>query len=118
MTDPELERIRRKKIMELQRKLGESSEEKVEGEEEEKKALEEAQRRAMLRKILTSKARERLARVRLARPQLAQAVENYLLQLAQTGQLREKIDEDQLKRILKQLSDATRKEYRITFKRK
>ncbi|WP_457619828.1 DNA-binding protein [Methanopyrus sp.] len=117
MTDPELERIRRKKIMELQRKLEESREEKVE-EEREKKALEEAQRRAMLRKILTPEARERLARVRLARPQLAQAVENYLLQLAQTGQLKEKIDEGQLKRILKQVSDATRKEYRIRFKRK
>ncbi|WP_456482367.1 DNA-binding protein [Methanopyrus sp.] len=117
MTDPELERIRRKKMMELQRKLEESREKKAE-EERERKALEEAQRRAMLRRILTPEARERLARVRLARPQLAQAVENYLLQLAQTNQLKGKVDEDQLKKILKQVSNATRKEYRIRFKRK
>ncbi len=123
MTDPELERLRRKRMLELQRRAqaqqaqeGRSEEERRK--EEERRALEEAQRRALLRKILTPEARERLARVRLARPQLAQTVENYLIQMAQSGQLNGKVDEDQLKKILKQVSEATRKDFRIRIERK
>ncbi|MHC1580226.1 MAG: DNA-binding protein [Methanopyraceae archaeon] len=88
MTDPELERLRRKRMLELQRRA-------------------QAQQ-----------ARERLARVRLARPQLAQAVENYLIQLAQSGRLNGRVDEDQLKRLLKQVSEATRKDFKIRIERK
>ncbi|WP_456466204.1 DNA-binding protein [Methanopyrus sp.] len=120
MTDPELERLRRKRMLELQRRAQaqQAREGAKERKEEERRALEEAQRRALLRKILTPEARERLARVRLARPQLAQAVENYLIQLAQSGRLNGRVDEDQLKRLLKQVSEATRKDFKIRIERK
>ncbi|MEO2241343.1 MAG: DNA-binding protein [Euryarchaeota archaeon] len=120
MTDPELERLRRKRMLELQRRAQDQAREGrvEERKKEEQRALEEAQRRAILRRILTPEARERLARVRLARPQLAQAVENYLIQLAQSGRLDGRVDEDQLKRLLKQVSKATRRDFKIRIERK
>lgn len=57
-----------------------------------------------LRSILTKEAMERLGRVRLVNPLLTQQIELYLLQLYQTGQLKEKIDDAKLKEILTMLS--------------
>lgn len=57
-----------------------------------------------LRSILTKEAIERLGRVRMVNPLLTQQIELYLLQLYQTGQLKEKIDDAKLKEILAMLS--------------
>jgi programmed cell death protein 5 len=58
-----------------------------------------------IRSILTKEAMERLGRVRMVNPLLTQQIELYLLQLYQTGQLKEKIDDAKLKEILAMLSE-------------
>ena len=58
-----------------------------------------------LRSILTKDAMERLARVRLVNPLLTQQIELYLLQLFQTGQVKERIDDAKLREILTLLSE-------------
>jgi programmed cell death protein 5 len=60
----------------------------------------EAIKKQMLSKILTKDAAERLGRVRLGNPMLASQLELYLIQLYQSGQLRETIDDEKLKQIL------------------
>jgi len=58
-----------------------------------------------LRSVLTKEAMERLGRVRLVNPLLTQQIELYLLQLLQTGQVKEKIDDVKFKQILSMLSE-------------
>ena len=67
-----------------------------------------------LRNILTKKAMERLGRVRMVNPTLAQQIELYLIQLYQTGQAKETIDDSKLKEILVLLSE--KKDYKIKRK--
>ncbi|MEB3825674.1 MAG: DNA-binding protein [Desulfurococcales archaeon] len=106
--DDELAEIRRRRLEELR-------------EQAKKKELEkqlEAQKQALLRKILTEKARERLNNVKLVRPDLATLVENQLIALAQSGRVPLPIDEDVVKSILAELYSRTHREPKIRFKRK
>ena len=60
----------------------------------------EAMKKEIMRKILTKDALERLGRVKLANPLLANQLETYLFQVQQSGQLKETIDDKKLKEIL------------------
>lgn len=107
--DQELEDIRRKKIEELQQ--AQVSEEVQVAQKEQY----DQQRQTVLRKILTPEARERVARLRIARPEFAQAVENQLIMLAKSGQLHTIIDDANLLLILEKLTPEKRD---ITIKRR
>ncbi len=85
--DEDLEMLRKKRMQELQ------TEDKAEQQFEE-------QKHSVLRQILEPEARERLARLRLARPQVAQMVEQQVLMLAQSGRLNSKIDDKTLRQLL------------------
>jgi len=74
----------------------------------------EALKKEVLRKALTKEALERLGRVRIANPLIATQLEIYLLQLYQTGQLKETIDDKRLKQILTVL--APKKKMKIKRK--
>ena len=63
----------------------------------------EEERKDVLKRIMTDEARERLARIRLVKPEFAQQIENQLISLAQSGRLRSKVDDETLKRLLQQL---------------
>ncbi|KNE68427.1 hypothetical protein AMAG_13081 [Allomyces macrogynus ATCC 38327] len=76
------------------------------GEDEEKKAAAEEMRKTMLMSVLDNDARERLARIAIVKPQNARAVEDMVLRMAQTGQLRGKVDEDQLIDLLGNISES------------
>ncbi len=100
--DRELEEIRKRKLAELLAQQAMAQEEQ----EKEKEIKEE--RANILRRYLTSEARERLARVRLVKPELAEAVENQIIYLAQTGRLNRTITDDELKLLLQRLSENRR----------
>ncbi|EJU05763.1 hypothetical protein DACRYDRAFT_20147 [Dacryopinax primogenitus] len=53
-------------------------------------------KRGMLATILDAGARERLARISLVNPTLSKRVEDSLLRMAQSGQIRTKVTEQQL----------------------
>ncbi len=110
--DAELEEIKRRKLLELQRRLIE--------EERRRRALEEAEARkqAFLRRILTPEARQRLANVKLVKPELASLVENQLIALAQSGRLPIPVTDDLLRRILAELDSQTRRETKIRIREK
>ena len=67
---------------------------------EEQAAQQEALRQTILRQILMPDARERLGRLRVARPEYANQIEQQLIMLAQSGRLQQKIDDPTLKQLL------------------
>lgn len=111
-TDEELEQLKRRRMEQM---LVEAEERRRRAEEE---AAREAQRQAILRVILTPEARERLANVKLVKPELARAVEDYLINMYSSGQLGGVVDDDTLRGILATVDSKTRRELRIRVKRK
>jgi len=59
-----------------------------------------AQKDMLLKQLLSSEARLRLNNVKMVKPDLANMVENYLLDLASQGKAPGQITDDQLKQIL------------------
>ncbi|MEM0044187.1 MAG: DNA-binding protein [Sulfolobales archaeon] len=110
--DEELEMLKRRKIEEIYRR-GE-----LERAEKEKRLREEAIKQELLRRILTPEARERLSNIRLVKPELVSALENQLIALAQSGRIKVPISDEDLKEILSQISERTRRDIRITIKEK
>ncbi len=72
-----------------------------------------SQMQMMLMSILEPDARERLNTIKLTKPDFAGAVEQQLVQLAQSGRLKNKITDSQLKELLRQLAPKKR-DYSIT----
>ena len=68
------------------------------------------QRQHILSQILTPDAADRLGRIRLVKESRATDIENRLIMLARTGQIRQKVSEDQLKDILGAVAEQNEKE--------
>ncbi|QSZ30812.1 hypothetical protein DSL72_000370 [Monilinia vaccinii-corymbosi] len=79
---------------------------------------EEAARQSILNQILEPEAADRLGRIRLVKESRAVDVENRLIMLARSGQLRQKITEEQLKDLLSSVSEAQEKEEKIVVTRR
>jgi programmed cell death protein 5 len=94
----DIEAIRKKKLRELQAQ----AQSQEEFQEEQQQEFEEQKKQAM-RAILTDDARERLGRIKAARPELAENLENQLIMLAQQGRLKNKINDEQLRELLSKL---------------
>jgi programmed cell death protein 5 len=107
-SDPELEDIRRKKLQELRGNLA------AEEQRAERQKTLEMQKKALLRQVLTTEARQRLNRIKLVKPQFAEGIELQLIQVAQSGRVRLPISDTQLKTILKNLQSPKRE---IKFRR-
>jgi programmed cell death protein 5 len=65
-------------------------------------------REGILRMALTSEARQRLANVKMVKPELAASIEEYVIQLASSGKLKRAVDDDQLKQMLLGLQEKKR----------
>ena len=109
MEDPELEAIKQRRMAELQQQA------QSQASQQEQAQRMEAQKQGVLRQILTPEARDRLANIRLANPQMAESVEMQLIQLAQSGRLRGVIDDTMLRNILAQIAPQRRE---ITIERR
>jgi len=72
----------------------------------------EMQKQLLLRQILTNEARNRLVRIKMARPDFGEQIELQLIQLAQSGKLEKKITDEDLKNILRSLQQK-KPSYRI-----
>ncbi|XP_040935535.1 DNA-binding protein DDB_G0278111 isoform X1 [Gossypium hirsutum] len=125
MADPELEAIRQRRMQELMARQGVFVDKQGNQQNpEQQKAQEDAKREAderrqmMLSQILSSEARERLARIALVKPEKARGVEDVLLRAAQTGQIVEKVSEERLISLLEQINTQTTKQTKVTIQRR
>jgi programmed cell death protein 5 len=102
MSDDELDQIRKRKLSSLQHRM---SDEQRQSQEE---AQYEAQKQALLNKILAPEARQRLNNLKMVKPEFADQIEMQLIQMAQTGKLPIPLSDAQLKQILIQLQSRKR----------
>ena len=107
--DPELEEIRKRKLMELQQQQEYQEHASRQAE------MVEAQRQQILRGVLTPEARERLGTLKIAYPDIAVQVEDRIIMLAQSGRLNTMIDDATLKEILARVVPSKRE---ISIQRK
>jgi len=99
--DADLDELRERKRRQLEKKAQQEEAEQARQEQA------DMQKKAILRKVLDSDARERLERIRMARPDKADRIEKQLIQLAASGRIQQKITDEQLKEILaKSQSDS------------
>jgi programmed cell death protein 5 len=101
-TDEELERLRRRRMMELQGQVSDEQKQK-----EQEQAIEQ-QKQALLRRILTIEARDRLNRIKMVKPSFIGQLELQLIQIAQSGRISIPIDDSQLRTILARLQPKKR----------
>lgn len=106
MSDDELEEIRRRKLLELQRK-GPAEQRNVQMQQQL-----ELQKQALLRSLLTPEARQRLANLKMIKPEFISQLELQLIQLAQQGKIPIPLTDKQLKQILIQVQ-ARKREIKI-----
>jgi programmed cell death protein 5 len=71
-----------------------------------------AARQRALMVLLEPSARQRLMNVRMVKPELATAVENYLINAASTGRLNRSITDEELKQILLSIQQP-KKDFKI-----
>ena len=102
MSEDELEELRRRKLLALQQKFAEER-----GQAQMEQQL-ELQKQTLLRKILTPEARQRLANLKMVKPEFTEQLELQLIQLAQQGKLPIPLADEQLKQILIQLQSQKR----------
>lgn len=103
--DEELRELRRRKLQEMQRS---AEDQRASEEQQQQQEAEKARKQQILRQILDPEARERLSNVRLVRPDLAENVENQLIQLASMGRINRVITEKEIKDILSRMTETKR----------
>ena len=116
----DLDEIRQKRMAELQAQQAAAQNQAqqqamAQAQQQEAQAQFEAQKKQILGQIMTPEARQRLANLKLTKPELVSNIELQLIQSAQAGSLRGKVTDDQLKVLLRQIAGQKR-EIKITRK--
>jgi programmed cell death protein 5 len=105
-SDEELEALRRRRMAEMQRGTVDDQRRAQAQQQVER------QKQAIIRRILTPEARQRLTNIRMVKPEFADDLEMQLIQLAQSGRLQSQVTDEQLKKTLVQLQ-GQKKEIKI-----
>lgn len=103
--DDRLEKLREQKMQELQDQAEQQQSEEA---QEQARQQQEAQKEALLRQYLTDDARQRLNAIQMSKPDFADQVERQLVALAQSGRIQGKIDEEQMKDLLRELKPESK----------
>ena len=112
--DAELSELRRRRMQQIQEMQGgaEANAQAFAAQEAEGRRR-ESERAEILRRILTPDARERLGRIRLAKPDVAASVEQQLIALAASGRLQRAVDDATLRALLERIAPE-RRDIKIT----
>ncbi len=102
--DPELAALRQRRLREIQEMQARGGVDPAALVQQQADAeRREAERFELLRRVLTPEARERLARIRLAKPDVANSVEQQVISLAVSGRLQRQVDDDTLRALLERI---------------
>lgn len=111
--DPELHELRRRRMQQIQEMQAGANPNLLAQAQQAEIDRREAERGELLRRVMTPEARERLGRIRLAKPEVAQAVEQQVIALAASGRLRAPLDDVTLRALLERIMPE-RREIKIT----
>lgn len=100
--EDELEVLRQRKLQELQLQ----AQQQAIAQEQQKRL--DAEKQSLMRQLLTPEARERLANLRMTRPDVVESVENQLIMLVQSGRITQQIDDYTLRQILRKVMPQKR----------
>jgi len=100
--EDELEVLRNRKLQELQVQ----AQQQAVAQEQQKRI--DAEKQMLMRQLLTPEARERLANLRMTRPDVVESVENQLITLVQAGRITQQIDDYTLRQILRKVMPQKR----------
>ena len=101
MSDDQLDQIRKRKLQSMQQRTNDEQRQTQEQQIE-------AQKNALLAKILAPDARQRLNNLKMVKAEFAEQIEMQLIEMAQTGKLPIPLSDAQLKGILIQLQSRKR----------
>ena len=104
--EDELDVLRQRKLQELQLQ----AQQQAVAQEQQKRI--DAEKQNLMRQLLTPEARERLANLRMTRPDVVESVENQLIMLVQAGRITQQIDDYTLRQILRKVM-PTKREIKI-----
>lgn len=107
--EEELERIKKRKLQELQQQAFQQQIAEQQQKEYETKKYQ------IMRLILTQEARQRLENIRMVKPQFAEQVELQLIQLYQAGRLKgaAPLQDKAFKKLLEQITAGKKKGFKI-----
>ncbi|CAG8974463.1 hypothetical protein HYALB_00004159 [Hymenoscyphus albidus] len=118
MEDDDLAQIRKARLEQLKSQGGGGGGGSSGGGAEDRATQESEARSQILSQILEPEAADRLGRIRLVKESRAQDVENRLIMLARSGQLRSKVTETQLKELLGAVAEKKEEERIVVSRRK
>lgn len=105
MEEDDLAKIRAARLAQLRQQQGKAGSGDNGDDDDQRRKQESDARSSILNQILEPEAADRLGRIRMVKESRATDVENRLIMLARSGQLRAKVTEDQLKDMLSSLSE-------------
>ncbi|EPS36767.1 hypothetical protein H072_9622 [Dactylellina haptotyla CBS 200.50] len=120
MDDDDLQKIRQARLQQLQQEQGGSGGGGGQaGQQEAQRAAEDEARKTVLTQILTPEANDRLGRIALVKADRARDLENRLIMMARSGQIRQRITDNDLKAMLEGASEQGKKEEsKVVFQRR
>ncbi|KAI5696953.1 programmed cell death protein 5 isoform X2 [Diaphorina citri] len=120
MGDSDLEAIRAKRMAQIQSQYqggGGASGEQQKAAQERQEQIKDM-KNSILSQVLDQSARARLNTIMLCKPEKAQQIENMICQMAQTGQIMNKLGENELIGLLEQISNREEKKSSVKFDRR
>ena len=102
MSEEEIEELRRRRLLELRRRLAQEQQ-RIQMQQQI-----EMEKQVILRRILTADARQRLTNLKMVKPEFAAQLELQLIQLAHQGRINTPITDEQLREILIKLQSGRR----------
>ena len=100
--DEELDDLRKRRTLRLQRRLAEEQQRSQMAQQIEQ------QKQALLKQILTEEARRRINNLKMIKPEFVAQLELQLIQLAQAGRIQVPLTDEQLKELLSKLQSTKR----------
>ncbi|GIY63839.1 programmed cell death protein 5 [Caerostris extrusa] len=103
MDDEELQALRAKRLQELQAQRGHGGQPN-EAAAAEQKAKEEEFKNTILTQVLSKEARSRLSTISIAKPENGKMLENMIINMARTGQIRSQLADNEFVHLLEEVN--------------
>jgi len=111
MDDDDLQKIRQARLQELQQGGGQSS-------GDNKQQQEDEARKTIISQILAPEAVDRLGRIAMVKESRARDLENRLIMMARSNQIRQRITEEELIALINTLDEKKADQSKIVFSRR